>query len=131
MSVATINITKCIQDHQDIGSNNDLSVMRSRVFFSMTINDKTTEDLYVEITQPYGTNYAGELIEVGRPVGYNGPFSHQAFCNEIEAYYRKLVGEGASMISIGGGANIRMSNNTFVVPYSFKIEIDSNSGPGW
>ncbi|MDT3711964.1 MAG: hypothetical protein ROZ65_17795 [Pseudomonadaceae bacterium] len=131
MPLATIDITKCIQDHQDIGSNNDLSVMRSRIFFSMSINGKKIEDLYVDISQPYGTHYASELIEVGRPVGYDGPFAHQAFSNEIEAYYRKLVGEGASVISIGGGVDIRMSNNTFVVPYSFKIEIDNNSAGGW
>jgi hypothetical protein len=131
MATAVVNVSKCIQDVQEIGGSNDSSVMRSRVFFSLSLNGKTFNDLYVEISQPYGTNYATELIEVSRPVGYDGPFSHTAFCNEIERYYRSLVGQGASMISISGGSNIRMSNNTFVAPYTFQIEVDSNAGSAW
>ena len=131
MAKATINVSKCIQDFQEIGGAADKSVMRSRVFFSIILNGKTHNNIYVDISQPYGTNYATELIEVSRPIGYDGPFSHKAFCEHIEAYYRKLVGQGASMISIGGGANVRMSNNTFVMPYTFEIEVDDNMGSAW
>lgn len=131
MPTATVNITKCIQDVQDIGKSNDKSVMRSRIFFDLDVNGKKFDNLYVEISQPYGTNYAEELVEVGRPVGYDGPFAHKAFSENVEAYYRKLIGQSGSMISIGGASNVRMSNNTFVAPHSFQVEIDGATGGGW
>lgn len=131
MTVATISISKCVQDIQEMGGAVDASVMRSRVFFSLSVNGKTHEGLYVDISQPYGTDYAAELIEVSRPIGYDGPFAHRAFCEHVEAYYRQLVGQDNAVISIGAGSSVRMTNNTFHMPHQFQIEVDTGSGSAW
>ncbi|MDQ2484063.1 hypothetical protein RBI94_08565 [Pseudomonas putida] len=131
MPKATVNISKCVQNLQEFGGAPDKSVMRSRVFFSLTVGDKTYEGLYVDISQPYGTDYNTDLLEVGRPVGYDGPFAHRAFSEEIEAYYRRLVGPAGAAISIGGGANGVMTDNTLAIPHKFDLEIDNGTAAGW
>lgn len=131
MTKATVNLSKCIQNRQELGGALDKSVMQSRVFFSLTVGDKTYEGLYADISQPYGTDYNTDLLEVGRPIGYDGPFSHRAFSEGVEAYYRRLVGPAGAAISIGGGGNVVMTNNTFAIPHKFDLEIDSGTAAGW
>lgn len=127
----TVNIKRCIQDFQDMSANPGKSVMRSKIEFDLLINGQQHAGLHVLISQPYGVDYATEPLEVGTPVGYNGPFAYNAFANEVERYYRNLVGQSGSMISIGPGCSVRMSNNMFVVPHSFEIEAEDGKGNAW
>lgn len=123
MKTATINISHCIQDMQNMSTNENALVMASRIFFSMEIGDARYSNLYVDIAQPYGTDYESEPIEVGPPVGYKGPFNHKKFSEEIENYYRSLVGSQGGGIVVAGGNNIRMRNNTFYKAHIFTFEL--------
>jgi hypothetical protein len=76
VSTATIRIEKCIQDIQNVSSNPDESAMCSQIYFEMEVDEKVHKALTVEISQPYGSDYANEPVEVGRPEGYEGPFNH-------------------------------------------------------
>src|SRR4030042_3449613 len=86
---AKVTFTKCIQDSQDYGSNDDQMV--SRVFFSLQIGQKSYPDLYVDIKQSAGGSFETTPLEVGTPHGYDGPFNYCAFRKAAEDYYRSLV----------------------------------------
>ena len=125
MIKATILFHQCIQDAQEYGSNDEFMV--SRIFFSLQTPNERFDDLYVDVKLTVGDQYEGGSIEVGPPHGYDGPFNHMAFRDAAEKYYRHLVGATASGIRISGGSNIRMYNNTFVVPMVTEIDIDSRT----
>jgi hypothetical protein len=128
MANAQIFFHRCIQDSQDYGSNDEHMV--SRVFFTLNYDGVVYENLYVDIKQPVGTDFETAPLEVGVPQGYRGPFNHDAFREEVEKYFRGLVGSKGSGIRISGGSNIRMRNNQFVFPNMVEIEIQSSKG-GW
>ena len=114
---------KCIQDSQEYGSNDEHMV--SRVFFSLEIDGKKYDGLYSNIKQTVGSNFETGVIEVGSPVGYDGPLNYMAFRDAAEKYFRQLVGSSASGIHIVGGSNIRMTNNTFMVNMPFEFDVSA------
>jgi len=124
---AKITFCKCIQDSQDYGSNDEHMV--SRVFFVLEIADKRF-DLHADIKQAVGSSYETGPIEVGQPEEYRGPFNYDAFRDAAEKYYRSLVGSSGRGISIQGGTNIRMRNNTFVQNMIAEFEVKEGSA-GW
>lgn len=111
---------KCVQDSQDYGSDDEFMV--SRAFFALEIDGKKY-DCYVNLKQTVGSNFETGVIEVGPIAGYNGPFNYNAFRDEAEKYFRKLVGSSASGIRISGASNIRMRNNTFMINSPFQLDI--------
>ena len=142
---ATITFTRCVQDSQFYGSDDEHMV--SRVFFDLEVDSqavprglgqhhrqaypgrvaRTHRDLHVDIKQVVGSDFETSDIEAGPPQGYSGPFNYIAFRDAVERYYRNLVGSADSGIR----ANIRMRNN----PFDFKrvevFEIDASSAGGW
>ncbi len=76
MAKATVTFNRLVQDSQDYGSNDEHMV--SRVFFTLEI-DGTKHELYADIKQTVGSSYETGPIEVSKPHGYSGPFSHQEF----------------------------------------------------
>lgn len=119
--MARINFHKCIQDSQNFGSDDDHMV--SRVFFSLEINGQNFKNLHADIKQLVGSDYESGPIEVGHPEGYEGHFNYQAFRDEVEMYYRSMVGSGGSGINFSEGTNIRMRNNQFTQEKIVEIEV--------
>lgn len=115
-----VQITKCIQDSQDFGSNDEHMV--SRVFFTITTKERTYENLYIDIKQIVGSNFEDSPLEVFYPKGYKGPFDYDIFREEVEKYYRECVGSKASGIRIAGNSKVRMRNNQFISPYVFEFD---------
>jgi len=127
MGTAKITFHKCIQDSQDYGSDDEHMV--SRVFFTLEIGDKKL-DLHADIKQAVGSSYETGPIEVSPPKGYKGSFNYEAFRDATEKYYRSLVGSSGRGISIQGGTNIRMRNNTFIQEKAVVFEVEE-SAAGW
>jgi hypothetical protein len=127
MAKAKVTFHRLIQDSQDFGSDDEHMV--SRAFFTLEVNG-AKHDLSADIKQTVGSSYESGPIEVSKPNGYSGPFSHQEFQKAAETYYRSLVGSSGSGIRIQGGANIRMRNNTFVKQAEFEFEVGKES-PAW
>lgn len=128
MPTVTVSFKKCIQDSQEYGSTDEHMV--SRVFFDLEAEGKMTPNLSVDIRQVLGGAFEADPIEVTRPEGYRGPFNYNAFRDAVEAYYRSLVGSTGSGIRIAGGGNIRMRNNTFVMPGRAQFDADEGNA-GW
>jgi len=127
MSKAKITFYKCLQNAQELGSDDEYMV--SRVFFSLEINRKRFEDLYADLKQTVGADYETGPIEVGASQGYDGPFNHEAFRDCAEKYYRSCVGSEATGIRIGKGAKgIRMFNNVFRKEMVCEFEIKKKGG---
>jgi len=126
MSKAKITFYECLQNAQELGSDDEH--MASRVFFSLEINGKRFEDLFADLKQTVGADYETGSIEVGPPKGYEGAFNHEAFHGCAEKYYRSCVGSEATGIRVGKGARgIRMFNNLFKKEMMFEFEISGGS----
>ncbi len=66
--------------------------MVSVITFTLTIGDKSFEDLTVQVKQPVGSDSNTAPLEVSAPQGYDGPINFNAFRDEVENYYRDKVG---------------------------------------
>ena len=151
--MSTLGIVDCqsvIQKQQNYGAG-ERSMMISRVFFTLTIQPSTVHHLFVELTQPYGTDYEDEPVEVSRPYvreqgstpneplngprvfrEYKGIYNHNAMSEGFESYHRSQVGSSASGIRIEGGGNITMGDNTFISPFRFPVPLgESSEGGPW
>jgi len=115
MRTAKVTFRKCIQDSQDYGSDDEHMV--SRVFFDLNIGEQKYSDLYVDIKQTVGGSFENTPIEVSSPQGYKGPFNYMVFRDEVEKYYRSLVGAKGSAFRIIGG-QARMINNFIIQEHS-------------
>ena len=120
MARITVQVTMCIQDSQEFGSDDEHMV--SRVFYSLAVDGVEKGDFHSDIKQTVGSEIG--MIEVYPPVGYNGPLDYQKFRDKIADYYNSLVGPGGSAIGLGPSAkNIRMRNNTIRKPHRFELEV--------
>lgn len=128
MPLVRVAVKKCIQDSQEYGSNDE--EMISRVFFSIYVDGVLKGEYHADIKQIVGSTYSSDNIEVTRPQNYAGPFNHELFSDKIAGYFSKLVNSSGSMISLGGAKNIRMINNTFIMPYEFQFEAEQ-TGASW
>ena len=122
MPLVSINVKKCIQDSQEYGSTDEHMV--SRVFYSIDVDGVSKGDDYSDIKQIVGSAYSSDNMEVSRPHEYRGPYDHHIFSDELAGYFSRLVNSSGSMISLGGATNVRMRNNTFIIPYRFQFEAD-------
>jgi len=128
MIKAKILFHKCLQNAQELGSNEEFMV--SRIFFSLQFPDKNIDNLFVDIKLAVGDQFEGGSIEVGKPQGYTGPINYSAFRDAVEKYYRHLVGSTGIGIRTAGASNVIMYNNTFVIPMTAEIDIDEGTA-GW
>ena len=113
---------RCLQDSQELGSDNEHMV--SRVWFTLKINDREFEDLHADLKQTVGSDFESGYIEVGPPQGYDGPFNHEAFRDAATKYYLGLVGSGGEGIRVVPGAHhTRMQHNEFTFEMKFEFEI--------
>ena len=116
-TVSNVRVTflGCLQDSQELGSSNEHMV--SRLFFNIEVNGREYTGFHCNVKQIVGATFEGEApLEVGPPAGarYRGPFNHEAFRAEAEAYFRELVGSQGQAIRVGPGATlIHMRNNRF------------------
>jgi hypothetical protein len=122
MPLVRINVQKCVQDSQEYGSTDEHMV--SRVFYSIDVDGASKGNYYSDIKQVVGSAYSSGNMEVSRPHEYRGPYDHNVFSDEVAGYFCKLVSSSGAMISLGGATNVRMRNNTFVVPYHFQFEAE-------
>lgn len=101
---------RIIQDSQEYGSNDEHMV--SRVFFRLYRDGNDLGEFYTDVKQTVGSTFEDPgSIEVGAPVGYNGPFNQEKFSEAVSQYFRSAIGRSGSAIGIQGGTNIRMHDN--------------------
>jgi len=128
MSKAKVVFFKCLQDSQELGSNDEHMV--SRVFFTLEIDGQSFVNLYANLKQTVGDDYETGSIEVSQPQGYSGPLNYEAFSNAAVKYYRSLVGSQGRVIRVEGSRNARMRNNTFMRMMEVEFDI-GKSDTSW
>jgi len=119
MPIATIRFYRIVQNYQEIGTSDEC--MTSRIYFDLKIGSRSYSGLYVDVKQLVGEPYDTASLEVGPIQGYKGPFNHQAFQKEAEAYYRETF---KRVIGVGQGANIIMENNIFDMEREVLLNIE-------
>jgi len=129
MATANIQFHKLIQDSQEFGS--DDQHMVSRIFFTITVENKKPLEAFANIKQTVGTDFETAPLEVSKPVGYGGPFNYEQFRILSERYYRGVIGSQGIGISVSGATNVRMRNNTFQIGAEGVIEVPNSTGGTW
>ncbi len=130
MAKARILFQKCIQNAQELGSNDEFMI--SRIFFSIQLPDKQIDNIHTDIRQPAGGDFEKDALEVGPPQNLKGiTIDYSVFRDLAEKYYRSLIGSTGSGIHIVGSSNIKMFNNTFNMPMAADIEVEVTSSGGW
>jgi hypothetical protein len=119
---ARVTFNRCIQDSSEAGSDEEFMV--SRVFFTLETGGRGYRNLYANLKQTVGCSCETGPIEVGAPVGYDGPFNYSAFRDAAERYYRSLVGSQRTGIGTEGSGNVRMRNNTFNVEMQEEFDVE-------
>ena len=120
MATMTVNFTSCVQDSEDYGS--DDQVIVSRVFFSIECEGLLYTGLHADIKQAVDSHFETDPLEVTLPHGYDGPISYEAFRRAVSQYFRALVACDGFGQQKGVG-NIRMRDNTFLMPRSFEFPL--------
>jgi hypothetical protein len=85
---ATLTFTR-LQVEQVLGGKEEYLV--ARVFFDLTTDQETFNELSANVKQTLGARYADAPLEIGKPIGYSGPFNHEAFGIAANEYYRRII----------------------------------------
>lgn len=121
MSTVRIHFHSIHQDSQDFGSDDDHMV--SRIFMDVELDGELHKDVHADIKQTIGTDYSKAGLEVSKPVGYKGPWNHEAFSKAAEGYFRSFI-----RISGAGSMRARMRDNRFTSPQQAEFEVTASGG---
>jgi hypothetical protein len=119
MPKVRVTFNECVQDSQEYGSDDEHMV--SRIALNIAVDGKDLGVFITDLKQTVGSDFETGSIEVTRPVeagdpkrAYRGPFDQQRFADEVEKYFRQLVGAQGWAIKLGPGAQARMHDNRYV-----------------
>jgi len=130
MSKLKLIVKRLVQNSQELGSNDEH--MLSRATFDVLYDGKTFSNCTVDLKQTIGAEYEKSPIEVFNLQGYDGANDWQKFCYNFDVFYRGLVGSNASVIRVGPGATVTMTNNVYEIQKIYEYEVDSKPGSaGW
>lgn len=122
MVEATVHLKEILLDAQEYGSDDEYMV--SRVFFDLEVDTRWFRGLSADVKQVVGSQYDESVLEVSRPYGYDGPFSHSAFTAIAGRYVMLAVGQNGRAFHLGPNSrNIRFSNCRMAIPHSESFEI--------
>ena len=105
-----IQFYRLIQNSQALGTGAEHLI--SEVQFDLEASGKRYPGLRAIVKQAAGSSFTDQL-EVGPPIGYDGPFDQHAFAECAETYYRALIGPAGRGIHVEGGASVTMDSNIF------------------
>ncbi len=86
MSACSVTFYKCVQNSHNLGSNDQYMV--SRVCFTMLVNNKLYENLYVDVIQETSCDPATGPLKVGVPQGCPRVLDYSLIQTAAEKYYR-------------------------------------------
>ncbi len=124
MPEAIIRFSRCIQDSQDYGSDDEHMV--SRVFFRLQTDAELFPDLMCDVKQTVGEAFETAPLEVGQPIGYHGSLDYSLFRQAVEDYYRSSLGRDKA-IRIEDGSNIRIRNILVAMETEVRISYTEDS----
>jgi hypothetical protein len=111
MALFRVTFHQLRHDSRDYGSDDRHIV--SRVFFPFKKDGQALGDFFADLKQVVGSDLEEGEIEVGRPIGYDGPFNQERFSIAAREYFRSLISSKGAGISAMARRHIRMHNNLF------------------
>lgn len=131
MARIRIDFVECLQDSQELGSDDEHMV--SRILFLVNVNGRRINGRYhVDLKQAVGGPYELVPIEVGNPCDESGqeykgpPWNYTAFRNEVERAYRRLFGAEGTAVRFSGGG-LRMRSNLVHMGYSVEFDAEDRA----
>jgi hypothetical protein len=93
----------------------DESHIDSLIEFDFKIGDQRLRRLSAEVRQRNGTDFQSEPLEVGKIMGYDGPWNYEEFREFCERYYRDVIG------SSGMGRNIKRGERNLIERVAIRL----------
>jgi hypothetical protein len=93
----------------------DENQIGSLIEFDLKIGDECLRDLSVEVRQLIGTDFQSQPLEVGRVIGYDGPWNYEEFREFCGRYYRDVIG------SSGVGRTINRGDRNLIERVSIRL----------
>jgi hypothetical protein len=81
----------------------DESHINSLIEFDLHIGNSRLKGLRAEVRQLNGTDFQSQPLEVGRVIGYSGPWNYQEFRALCQAYYRDVIASSGIGLAINRG----------------------------
>jgi len=81
----------------------DESQIDSLIEFDLKIGDEHLRDLRAEVRQRNGTDFQSQPLEVGKVLGYDGPWNYEEFRESCGRYYRDVIGSSGMGRAINRG----------------------------
>lgn len=117
-----VDFEKMLINRQGIGPP-EQEFMVSQVFFRLSMDGKPIRNTHTDVKQTVGSDAAAGLLEVGPPVGYDGPFNREEFRKAVQTYYRTLIGPRGKVLQIAGPVTgLSLVNMTF--PWKASVEFE-------
>jgi hypothetical protein len=93
----------------------DENQIGSLVEFDLKIGDECLRDLSAEVRQLIGTDFQTQPLEVGKVIGYEGPWNYEEFREFCGRYYRDVIG------SSGVGRTIKRGDRNLIERVSIRL----------
>ena len=85
MALITIKFRRCIQGSSEVFGGDECVL--SIVDFELLVNDEPRGNFAAQVKLSTDPRTGTERVEVGAPIGYEGPFHQEMFSRVVEAYY--------------------------------------------
>ena len=110
-----VTFDRVVQDAKEFGSTETRAV--SRVFFTLMAGGATYPDLYVDLTEPVGSDHADENIAVGSPRSADAAvdpslLEQGSFEQAVRAYYQRIVTSAGYGKHLAKGKGFRTFGDT-------------------
>jgi len=93
----------------------DENQIDSLIEFDLKIGDECLRDLSAEVRQLIGTDFQSQPLEVGKVIGYDGPWNYEEFREFCGRYYRDVIG------SSGVGRTINRGDRNLIERVSIRL----------
>jgi hypothetical protein len=93
----------------------DENQIGSLIEFDLKIGDECLRDLSAEVRQLIGTDFQSQPLEVGKVIGYDGPWNYEEFREFCGRYYRDVIG------SSGVGRTINRGDRNLIERVSIRL----------
>jgi hypothetical protein len=93
----------------------DENQIGSLIEFDLKIGDECLRDLSAEVRQLIGTDFQSQQLEVGKVIGYDGPWNYEEFREFCGRYYRDVIG------SSGVGRTINRGDRNLIERVSIRL----------
>jgi hypothetical protein len=123
--IVTYHFSQAVINTQGIATDDNGDYLLSSVDFEVEYDGRRSGPLSAMVKQSAGSSYFGDVLEVGMPPMYEGPFDHASFRVFAEQYIRFFLGRPGSgaAIVVADVKDVTFKNLTMTRPWTVSIPL--------